>query len=51
MSERELCKQFVQDLEADNKPAALKSLTKCVEAKIQKRIEAKKNAFMAEKKW
>lgn len=50
-SELDLCRQFVNDIANDNKPAALKSLTKCVDAKIQNRINQKKEMFLQQKKW
>jgi hypothetical protein len=51
MSEKDKIRDFVKNIEADNKPAALKNLTDIVESKIRNRINQKKQAILSTKKF
>lgn len=48
--EKQLCKQFVENLRLNNKPQALDNLNKIIESKLQNRIQSKKEAILASKK-
>ena len=46
-----LCGKFVENIKADNKPQALDNLNKIIESKINRRIQEKKEAILASKKF
>ena len=43
------CKEFVEQLKANNKPQALEILNKIIDKKIDQRIQSKKAAILASK--
>ena len=45
------CKDFAKDIKENNKPAALLKLDKIIQSKIQRRIQEKKEAILASKKF
>lgn len=47
---KELCKEFVNHIAADNKPAALKTFNALIEKKIRQRIDQKKEALLSSRK-
>lgn len=49
--ELDLCRKFVENMKQNNKPQALSNLNTIIESKIAKRIQEKKEAILASKKF
>lgn len=49
--EIELCRKFVENMKQNNKPQAFSNLNAVIESKIAKRIQEKKEAILASKKF
>ena len=49
--EIKLCGKFIENIKADNKPAALENLSKVIESKIKNKIQEKKQNILASKKF
>lgn len=51
MEVKEICKEFVQCIKADNKPKAYSLFNNLIQQKIQERVQNRKNEILSSRKF